>query len=102
MRSKGIEEEIMRIILLIAFRNLFRQKSRSILIGSGICVAVIYMILINALTEGLYSNVINKMVESNIMGHITLNIIEKDGSTGRAIIRDMDAMISMIKGKYRI
>lgn len=67
--------------------------------GSGICVAVIYMILINALTEGLYSNVINKMVESNILGHLTVNITEKDGSTGRAIIRDMDAMISMIKEK---
>lgn len=89
----------MRLILLIAFRNLFRQKSRTILMGSGICVAVIYMILVNALTEGLYSNVINKMVESNILGHITLNIIEKDGSTGRTIIRDKEAIISMIKEK---
>jgi putative ABC transport system permease protein len=89
----------MRLILLIAFRNLFRKKGRSILMGLGICVAVVYMILVNALTHGLYSNVINKMVESNILGHLTVNIIEKDGSTKRAIIRNRDAMISIIKDK---
>lgn len=89
----------MKLIVLIAFRNLFRQKSRSILLGLGICVAVVYMILVNALTEGLYSNIINKMVESNILGHLTVNITEKDGSTGRAMVRDKDAMISMIKKK---
>lgn len=89
----------MRLILLIAFRNLFRQKSRSILIGLGVCVAVIYMMLSSALTKGIYSNVIDKIVESNIIGHVTVNIFEKDGTKTRSIIRERDRVISIIKDK---
>lgn len=89
----------MRLLFTIAFRNLFRQKGRSILIGSGVCVAVIYMMLTSSLTRGLYSNVIDKIVESNILGHVTVNILEKDGSKTKSIIRDKDMMVSFIKDK---
>jgi ABC-type lipoprotein release transport system permease subunit len=85
----------MRLTLLIAFRNIFRQKSRTILIGSGVCVAVIYMILSGALTRGLYSNVIAKIVESNLYGHVSVNIYEKDGLKTRSIIRDKDKIIAL-------
>lgn len=89
----------MRLILLIAFRNLFRQKSRSILIGLGVCVAVIYMILSGALAKGIYSNAIAKIVESNLYGHVSVNIFEKEGSKTRFIIRDKDKIISFIKDR---
>ncbi len=89
----------MRLILLIAFRNLFRQKSRTILIGLGVCVAVIYMILSGALARGLYSNVIAKIVESNLYGHVSVNVFEKDGSKTRSIIRNKDKIIKVIKDR---
>ena len=89
----------MRLIFLIAFRNLFRQKGRSILIGLGVFVAVIYMMLSGALTKGIYSNVIEKVVESNIIGHVTVNIFEKEDSKTRSIIRERDKIISIIKDK---
>lgn len=87
----------MKLVLLIAFRNLFRQKSRSILIGLAICISVTYMILGESLANGLYSNVINKLVESNILSHVSVNMIEKYNSTSHTIVRDKDAMIKKIK-----
>src|SRR4030042_5914208 len=87
----------MKLILLIAFRNLFRQKSRSILIGLAICIGVTFMILGESFANGIFSNIINKLVESNDLSHVRVNMTEKYNSTSRAIVRDKDALIKKIK-----
>jgi putative ABC transport system permease protein len=55
------------------------------------------MILGESFGNGLFSNIINKQVESNILAHVSVNMTEKDNSTSRAIVRDKDAMIKKIK-----
>lgn len=89
----------MKLVLLIAFRNLFRQKSRSIFIGLAICISVIYMILGESFGNGLFSNIINKQIESNILAHVSVNMTEKYNSTSRKIVRDKDGMIKKIKDR---
>jgi ABC-type lipoprotein release transport system permease subunit len=54
------------------------------------------MILWESFAKGLYSNVINKLVESNLLPHVSVNMIEKYNSTSRSIVRDKDAMIKKI------
>src|SRR4030042_4063173 len=87
----------MKLVLLLAFRNLVRQKSRSILIGLAFCISVTYMILGESFGNGLFSNIINKQVESNMLAHVSVNMTEKYNSTSHAIVRDKDAMIKKIK-----
>ena len=87
----------MKLVLLMAFRNLFRQKSRSILIGLAICIGTTYMILGESFTNGLFSNLIDGLVKSNELSHVRVNMTEKYNSTSRSIIRDKDAMTKKIK-----
>lgn len=91
----------MKLILRIAFRNLFRQKSRSILIGLAILVSVIFVSMFSSLNKGIGYNVMNAIVDSNIYGHFGVYGTEKDGKKNRAIIRDRDAMVELIKENIR-
>jgi ABC-type lipoprotein release transport system permease subunit len=88
----------MKLILLIAFRNLFRQKARSLFMGLGICLAVMIMIIGYSFSKGLSLNIVNKGVEANIFGHFMVNMVEKNDQEERAIIRDRDKMATVIKG----
>ena len=88
----------MKLILLIAFRNLFRQKARSLFMGLGICLGVMIMIIGYSFSKGLSLNIVNKGVEANLFGHFMVNMVEKNDQKERAIIRDRDKMATAIKG----
>lgn len=87
----------MKLILLIAFRNLFRQKARSLFMGLGICLGVIIMIIGYSFSKGLSLNVVNQGVEANLFGHFMINMTEKNGHAERAVIRDKDKIAALIK-----
>ena len=87
----------MRLILLIAFRNLFRQKSRSILLGIGIGLGVMVLVIGFSFSKGISRNVIDKVVQSNVFGHLGVYMTEKAGKTSRRIIRDKAEMIALVK-----
>ena len=87
----------MKLILLIAFRNLFRQKARSLFMGLGICLGVMIMIIGYSFSKGISLNVVNQGVEANLFGHFMVNMMEKNGQAGMAIIRDRDKMVTTIK-----
>ena len=87
----------MKLILLIAFRNIFRQKSRSILIGIGICVSVIITIVGHSFSKGISLNAVNNAVEANLLGHFTVMMVEKNGDVFRNIIRDKNEITAAIK-----
>ena len=89
----------MKLILLIAFRNLFRQKARSLFMGLGICLGVMIMIIGYSFSKGLSLNVVNQGVEANLFGHFMVNMVEKNGREERAIIRDKDKMATAIKDR---
>ena len=56
----------------IAFRNIFRQKRRSILTGLSISAGYVLFTLTLSLIEGSYSNMIKLFTESHI-GHIQIH-----------------------------
>lgn len=87
----------MKLILRIAFRNLFRQKSRSILIGLGIVMSVIFMSMFSSLIKGVSSNIMNIIVDANIVSHLGVYSTEKEDKKSRPIIRDRDGMVALIK-----
>ena len=88
----------MKLILLIAFRNLFRQKARSLFMGLGICFSVMIIVIGYSFSKGLSLNVVNQGVEANLFGHFRVNMVEKNGQEERVIIRDKDKMATAIKG----
>ena len=88
----------MKLILLIAFRNLFRQKARSLFMGLGICLGVMIMVIGFSFSKGLSLNVVNQGVEANLFGHFMVNMVEKNDQEERAIIRDRDKVAAAIKG----
>jgi len=72
----------------IAFKNLNRQKKRSILLGSAIAFGIIAITLLNGFTEGLIENVENN-ISMFFAGHIYLSGKEKTVSGKTiSIIRD--------------
>lgn len=56
----------------IAFRNIFRQKRRSILTGLSISAGYVFFALTLSLVEGSYSNMIKLFTENHI-GHIQIH-----------------------------
>lgn len=86
----------MELILRIAFRNIFRQKARSILIGLGLFVSVIYMIMGNSFNNGIGLNILYKLVATNVIGHVAIDVYEKEGNKTRLIIHDKEGLIDYI------
>ena len=56
----------------IAFRNLFRQKSRTLLCGSSICGAFILFSISLGFSDGTYG-VIIRMLTENHSGHVQIH-----------------------------
>lgn len=87
----------MKFIIIMAFRNLFRQKGRSILIGLGIYVSTIFLIMGYSFNKGMFKNIIKNYVDTNITGHIKVNITEKNSENNIAIVRDRKKIAYIIK-----
>ena len=87
----------MRLILRIAFRNLFRQKSRSFLMGLGIASGMMILVVAHSFSNGIVPVVVENVIASNAFGHLSVAMTEKSGSSSRSIIRDKDEMAAMIR-----
>ncbi|MBN2875248.1 MAG: ABC transporter permease, partial [Spirochaetales bacterium] len=86
----------MKTIANIAFRNLSRQKKRSILLGSAIAFGVMIVTLINGFAGAFSENVSENF--SNLMaGHIFISGTEK-GANDRdlSVIRDDSALTAAV------
>ena len=66
----------MRLVLKIAFRNLFRHKRRSLSIGFVIITGAFFMTLVNGMIAGMESGLDRNLVKS-LLGDITLISMEK-------------------------
>lgn len=91
----------MKFTLLIAFRNLFRQKGRSILMGLGICLSMMIIVIGYSFSKGINIAIINKLVDANIFGHFTVNMTEKNGKKSMRMIHDKDRLIEIINEKIK-
>lgn len=72
----------------IAFKNLMRQKKRTIMLGGAIAIGIMVIILINGATAGLVASA-KENFSHFFAGHVYINAVEKTGS-GRVvrILRD--------------
>lgn len=63
----------------IAFKNLMRQKKRTIMLGGAIAIGIMVIILINSATTGLVASA-KENFSHFFAGHVYINAVEKTGS----------------------
>jgi putative ABC transport system permease protein len=87
----------MKTFANIAFRNLSRQKKRSVLLGSAIAFGVMVVTLINGFAGAFSTNVAENF--SNLMaGHIFIGGVEKgSGDKEVSVIRDDSALTRAVE-----
>jgi len=61
----------MKTLFLIAFRNLFRQKRRNVLLGAAIAIGTLVLVLANSFSHGISRTLINDVV-SYVAGHTSV------------------------------
>jgi ABC-type lipoprotein release transport system permease subunit len=84
----------MKLILSLGFRNLFRQKRRTILLGAAIGFGMMILVIANSFALGISDNLFNRMIVY-MSGHIEISII-KDSKQWERVIRDKERFISLI------
>ncbi|MBA7540448.1 hypothetical protein ES705_32745 [subsurface metagenome] len=84
-------------LLRIAFRNMNRQKKRSLLLGGAIAFGILIITLLNGFTAGLADNIKNNF-SGSFGGHIYISGRELTGS-GRTVslIRDDSLLNEILK-----
>jgi ABC-type lipoprotein release transport system permease subunit len=63
-------------LLRLSLRNLFRQKRRSLLLGSAMAIGVALLVLANAFSNGLTDIMMNKVLRW-VTGHVTISVNEQ-------------------------
>lgn len=92
----------MNITLKVAFRNLFRQKRRTLLLGIGIGFSMMILFIVDALVGGISDKILNQIIV-NSFGHLQINAVERTGITpGRiGLIRDKEEMMQIVSNTFK-
>jgi ABC-type lipoprotein release transport system permease subunit len=85
----------MNFILTISLRNLFRQRRRSILLGTAIAFGTAILVLANAFSHGISEVLFNDIV-SVVAGHASISFA-KGGNTNNQVFHDGDRIRKIIK-----
>jgi ABC-type lipoprotein release transport system permease subunit len=88
----------MNLTFKVAFRNLFRQKRRTILLGIGIAFSMMVLFIVDALVGGISDKILNLIIV-NQFGHMQVNMVER---TDRRVemIRDKAEVTSIISNTF--
>jgi len=84
----------MSFILTISFRNLVRQKKRSVLLGISIAFGVMILVTANSFSHGI-SDVMFNRVMRYVAGHVSVSVFEKN-MINCQIFRDKDRLLDII------
>ncbi len=84
----------MKLILSLGFRNLFRQKRRTILLGAAMAFGMMILVIANSFALGISDNLFNRMIVY-MAGHVEISIM-KESKQWERIIRDKERFISLI------
>jgi ABC-type lipoprotein release transport system permease subunit len=85
----------MNFLFTISIRNLFRQRRRSILLGSAIAIGAAVLVLANAFAHGISEVLFNEIV-SYVAGHVSVNFT-KGGNANNQVFHDGDRIRAIIK-----
>ena len=85
----------MYLLILLALRNLIRQKRRNLLLGLSIATGVLILVMTNAFASGLSDVILNQFM-SLLTGHVEISVREK-GDDEVDIIRDKHYFTPLIQ-----
>lgn len=85
--------------IIIALRNLNRQKKRSFLLGGAIAFGILIVTIINGFTNSFVQNV-GENFSNLFAGHMFVEGVERDADgTTRSIIRDDETLTEVIEAE---
>ncbi|MBL8995563.1 MAG: FtsX-like permease family protein [Spirochaetia bacterium] len=87
------------LLTRLSFRNLFRQKRRSLLLGAAIGFGMMILVLMNSFAAGLTDLFLNHVLVY-VTGHMEIAGTERSTFKG-AMIRDKDRIIAVITNESR-
>jgi len=82
-------------LIMIGFRNLFRQKRRNILLGSAMAFGVMILIIASSFSQGISDIMFNKIIKY-VAGHVNVRIVEGK-SRSLSIFRDRERLFDTVK-----
>lgn len=85
----------MNFLFTISIRNLFRQRRRSVLLGTAIAFGTAILVLANAFAHGI-SEVIFDEIVSYVAGHVSVSFT-KNGNLNNQIFHDGERMKKIIR-----
>ncbi|TAL31612.1 MAG: FtsX-like permease family protein [Spirochaetes bacterium] len=85
----------MKLILLLAFRNLLRQKRRSVFLGSAVAFGMMILVMANSFAHGISDNILNRMIVY-MVGHVEISMMEQSKQYHR-VIRDRERFEKVIR-----
>ncbi|MBN1757994.1 MAG: FtsX-like permease family protein [Chitinispirillaceae bacterium] len=84
----------MNFLFTISIRNLFRQRRRSILLGTAIAFGTAILVLANAFAHGISEVLFNEIV-SYVSGHVSASFT-KGGNANKQVFHDGERMKAII------
>jgi ABC-type lipoprotein release transport system permease subunit len=84
----------MNFLFTISLRNLFRQRRRSILLGTAITFGTAILVLANAFAHGISEVLFNEIV-SYVSGHVSVSFT-KGGNANKQVFHDGERMRAII------
>ncbi len=85
----------MNFLFTIGIRNLFRQRRRSILLGSAIAIGTAVLVLANAFAHGISEVLFNEIV-TYVAGHVSISFT-KGGNANNQVFHDGERIREIIK-----
>ena len=85
----------MNFILVIAARNLLRQKRRNLLLGCAIAFATLLLVVATSFSRGVSDILIDRVI-ANLSGHVEIIALERDRGT-KTVLRDLAGMTALVR-----
>jgi len=85
---------MLKTLFEISFRNLIRQKRRSLLLGIAIAFGAMILVVANSFSRGISDTLFNQIVEY-VSGHISINFAER-GNFFRQIFYDAERINTIV------
>lgn len=85
----------MNFLFTISIRNLFRQRRRSILLGSAIAIGAAVLVIANAFAHGISEVLFNEIV-TYVAGHVSVSFT-KGGNANNQVFHDGERIRAIIK-----
>src|SRR3989339_25061 len=85
----------MKLLAMIALRNLLRQKRRNLFLGMSIACGVMILVIANSFSHGISDIFFNRIMRW-VTGHVSVTFNDKGRMWGE-LCRDRERILSIVK-----